>query len=230
METLSMTKREDSLERVDFQRYIPTAPDADAERRWRVLQAQRAAQERYDQRRARLDLATELEITDEMRARLLGDALDQTPSQRDAQRWAFEAVGRPWLALCGSTGCGKSVSLAWILAELGAVWISAERLNRVFSARYGDQYEEQELLRGCRLLLIDDVGTEREVALMLGALVELLESRKSARRRTAITTNLTPKAFVARYRHERLLSRVHESVEWSTSNGADLRRTLRVAP
>jgi chromosomal replication initiation ATPase DnaA len=207
-----------------FDAFVPKQLDPALEVEFLAQQARREALVRREQRKKNLESAPELELTDVMReALVLEVALEHTPSYDDARHWA-SGHPKPWLILGGGTGCGKSVAAAWILSQLGGIWMSAERIVRIFSAKFGDQYEEQELLRSCRLLFIDDIGTERDPLVMLSALIELMEARKSQRRRTVVTTNLPVSRFTARYRHERLISRMNESVHWCNSKHRDLRR------
>jgi hypothetical protein len=135
--------------------------------------------------------------------------------------WRAARISVPWLALSGGTGCGKSVAAAWMVADCGGMWVRAERLVRVFAASFGDQFEEQEQIRDCAFLVLDDIGSELDAARMTSVLIELLDSRKSRRQATLLTTNLGRPQFKDRYGNERLLSRLHESVQWEPISGTD---------
>ncbi len=188
--------------------------------------AQREIDERCDRRSARLDAAKDCRITDEVRAALVADeGLRETASLVAARAWYEDVTRKPWLVLAGNTGCGKSVAAAYTIARNGGLWIRAERLVRVFYANFGDQFEEQEKIRDCGLLVLDDVASELDASRMQSALIELLDARKSRRQCTVVTTNLSKTAFAARYGNERLISRLHESVLWvGDGASADMRR------
>lgn len=208
---------------IDWKRFVPPAGSEDNERRWEEELAQREASQRRQERAQRLESASDLRLTDDVhRALLDGSALLETESLRAAKRWALGGE-RPCLILCGGTGCGKSVGAAWILAQLGGVWLPAERACHVFAAHFGDGFATQTLARDCPMLMLDDVGIESDPARMLQVLTELLDCRKSRRHRTVITTNLPKVKFEARYKNERLWSRMAETVSWSGSSGKDLR-------
>jgi DNA replication protein DnaC len=102
--------------------------------------------------------------------------------------------------------------------------LSAERGARIFAAEYGELIAQQDTLRTCRMLFVDDVGTEKRPSAMQHMLIELLESRKSQRRRTVMTTNASVKLFNERYGDVRLDSRMSGWVHWVGSKGPDLRR------
>jgi DNA replication protein DnaC len=168
--------------------------------------------------------ATGCAVTDEVFAALRDGTLCETQALRELRVWA-EQRDKPWFALSGPTGCGKSVAVAEMLWNRGGRFIRADELVRVFSSMFGDQYELQQKIRGAYLLVIDDVGGELDSGRMLPALLDLLDSRKSAHSTpTVVTTNLTKTAFRDRYANDRLMSRMAESVLWFGLSGEDLRR------
>lgn len=208
---------------IDWKRFLPPPGTEENDRRWEEELALREAAQRRQERAQRLEAATDLRLRDEVHHALIeGAPLLETESLRAAKKWALGGE-RPALVLVGGTGCGKSVAAAWVLAQLGGVWLPAELACRNFAANFGEGYAQQTIARNCPMLMLDDVGTESDGARMLQVLTELLDSRKSRRHRTIITTNLTKARFEARYRNERLGSRMAESVSWSTSAGKDLR-------
>lgn len=209
-----------------FDKFVPASIDPALEREWLAAQTKREARVRQEARKKNLEAAPDLELTDEMHDAILVEALKNTPSLDEARRWV-SGHPRPWLVLAGGTGCGKSVAAAWLLAQHGGVWLTAKHAVRIFSASFGQQYDEQDLVRSCRLLFLDDVGTEDDSERMLGTLIELLEARKSQRRRTVMTVNLPVKKFIERYQNERLVSRMHQLVHWTNSKHPDMRRPER---
>ena len=163
-------------------------------------------------------------VTDEVLDAMRYERLVET----DATRAIADFCGRrqkPWLVLSGPTGVGKTVAVAHLLWTLGGKLVRADELVRLFASMFGDQYEQQQKLRDAHRLVLDDVGGELDHTRMLPALLDLLDSRKSARTRpTIVTTNLGKKDFAARYQNERLMSRMAESVHWVSLTGDDLRR------
>lgn len=189
------------------------AADHAAERRLRPLET----------RSRRLAQSPGLTLTDRTRELLLRGALDATPAMRATRDW-LRQPDKPILILSGATGVGKSVAAAWFVTERDALWFRAEALARLFSASFGQQYEDQDRVRGCGSLVIDDVGCEFDSERMLLTLLELFESRKSGATLTVITTNLTREQFGERYRNKRLDSRMEESVRFEGCGRVDLRR------
>lgn len=163
-------------------------------------------------------------VSDDVDEGLRAGTLKRTDSTVALDAW-HETRTKPWLVLSGPTGCGKSVAVAQMLWTHGGRFVRSDEVVRLFSSMFGDQYEQQQKLRDLPLLVIDDVGGELDAARMLPALLDLLDSRKSARSRpTIVTTNLSKKEFAARYANERLMSRMAESVQWAAVGGEDLRR------
>lgn len=168
--------------------------------------------------------AAQCPVSDDVDEGLRAGTLARSESTVAIDAW-HEPRTKPWLVLSGPTGCGKSVAVAQYLWTHGGRFVRADEIVRLFSSMFGDQYEQQQKLRDVPRLVIDDVGGELDATRMLPALLDLLDSRKSARNRpTIVTTNLSKKEFAARYANERLMSRMAESVQWAAVGGDDLRR------
>lgn len=164
-------------------------------------------------------------LTDEAWEAVIADQVVSTTALVALEQWAA-AGARPWIVLSGTTGCGKSFAAAEAIAHRGGEWVRADELVRIWWANFGDQYERQDTVRNARLLVIDDLGCELDAQRQLSVLLDLLDARKSARKHpTIVTTNLTKHAFAARYDNERLMSRMHESVQWVALDAGDMRRT-----
>jgi DNA replication protein DnaC len=125
--------------------------------------------------------------------------------------------------LTGGQGCGKSVAAAWAVAthEDPTVWVHALELERVFAAQFGDEIKQQERVCGARLLVLDDIGIEKDPAAMCQTLYRLLEARRQ--RRTIVTTNLSEAKWLERYCEPRLVSRFRELAVFFVDRGLDLR-------
>lgn len=204
----------------------PIATDADdRSREYDEMVAVDNARAESTRRLDNLQRATDCCVSDAVRDLLIsGKGLRETPALVFARTWLADQKRRPWLAIAGDTGIGKSVACAHVVAERGAVWFRAERLQRVWNASFGDQYDEQETARCCGMLILDDVGSEPDAAKMQTTLLELLDSRKARARSTVMTTNLSTSAFKTRYPNPRLHSLMHELVKWESGNGPDMRR------
>jgi DNA replication protein DnaC len=166
-----------------------------------------------------------VEVTDAVERMLLDHELRDTDAIKSVRHW-FERRQEPWMVLAGPVGCGKSVAAAAAVAYgPTALWLRSDALCRVFSSNYSEQRELQERVRTISLLVVDDLGAEPDPARMLLVLFDLLDARKSARRRpTIVTTNATRRALLERYPEPRLTSRLVESVQWFGLTGPDLRQ------
>lgn len=187
-------------------------PNADAEHLEMVRRAAR------DMRFGHLRKA-EPPITDDDLRRLGLDDLDTTPHLAAVQRWwqGDKAV----LVLMGTVGMGKTVAACWALGRLGGVFLRATDMWRPFQAF--DPREQQRVL-SCRVLVLDDLGREKDPAKSVEWLESIVDGRRSNGRRTIITTNLDPKGLRARYPDERLWSRLGQCFEWAAETGPDLRK------
>lgn len=164
-------------------------------------------------------------VTDAVHALLSTNSLGETAAIAALSAWSDDRHRKPWLALSGPPGCGKTVAVASLLWNMGGRFVRADELVRLFASMFGEQYERQQELRDAYKLMIDDIGGELDEKRMLPALLDLLDTRKSAHLQpTIFTTNLSKKDFAARYDNPRLMSRMAESVHWVALSGDDLRR------
>jgi DNA replication protein DnaC len=154
-------------------------------------------------------------VTDEMRAAIVDGSFDMTEALRVTESW-WARRETPWLILCGSSSCGKSVAAASPIAAHGGLWLTSNELVQAFSARFGEPFAMQQRAKTESLLVIDELGDEDEPALMTSALLQLLNVRNSAERTPVIaTTNLTFEALAARYPNDRIRLRLNELVTWA---------------
>jgi len=155
-------------------------------------------------------------------------------SQRTGSDQITEGV-EMWLAypgchtllVMGDVGTGKSTAAAWTVActQDNALWLSArvvddlERWKPVSSLAYT-----------VGLLVVDDLGTERETESGWGTetLGNLLVDRIDSCKRTIITTNLSPAAMMKRY-GDRLRSRLNRRPQAGLieAGAVDLRKLKR---
>jgi len=131
------------------------------------------------------------------------------------------------LVITGDVGTGKSTAAAWIVASTqdNALWLSARMVDDL------ERWKPvSELAYRVGLLVIDDLGTEREsesgwsTDTIGGLLVDRLDSGK----RTVVTTNLNGMGIVKRY-GDRLRSRLSRrpQVGLIEAGTTDLRRMKR---
>lgn len=192
-----------------------------------------------DARRGRLARSKPAVLPEDIEA-IIEDRLAPTPALEWVQRLrryqlrrrercqagGATPVGRPlnMLALCGDTGRGKTVASAWLLAEEGGYYATADELRRkVTSSSWKDRdWFDGFCLGGC--VIVDDIGTEFDLAAANLALFEVVNRRASlAGAYTLLTTNLTEAEFRTRY-DLRTIRRIEHAGAIVTVGGNDLRR------
>lgn len=147
----------------------------------------------------------------------------ETPAVLLVRDWirAGAPERRPWaLVMLGDTGVGKSVAaaLAWLLlrdedraaaqapgvfADLrGVHWIRARTLQRLSWDQRNETLQRCSAAHG---LVVDELGSEDDKT--REALLEVIEERGDAKRRTVMTSNLGAEEFRGRY-GDRFLDRL----------------------
>lgn len=162
-------------------------------------------------------------ITAEDRQRLIEDRFEETSAMKLVSAWL--KTDKPWFVLCGTTGRGKTLAALRATLRNHGRYMDARELERVFTARYGDDPETQQELLNRRFLVVDDLGRERDVAGMASALLELVDYRRTGREKTIAIANMTRAQFAQRYGDQRLLSRLNECAFWASIAGDDMRRS-----
>jgi len=169
-----------------------------------------------------------------------------TPGTVDAFRAACELAGRdagPGLVLAGTTGVGKThLALAILRAQVERLVRRGElESDCVFACvpdlmddlraavKVGRDRELLEHLRRARVLVLDDLGTERVTDWRAERLFLLLNGREFDRSITIVTTNYTDGALLAeRFGPDenvgnRIVSRLIGMCRWVTLEGPDYR-------
>lgn len=159
-----------------------------------------------------------------------GEPLYESHALRAAQRWfTVRGGGRrafTMLALAGDTGRGKTFAGAWLIAELGGRYITAEEMVRSFVVHNQSTDATVRRAKRARVLIIDDLGTELDAAAGNGALYDLCNRRVgNSRAWTLLTANLSEEAFRNRY-DKRTLERIEQCGSIMEVGGPNLRERL----
>jgi hypothetical protein len=154
--------------------------------------------------------------------------LEERSCLKAARDWATD--GMQWsLILSGGPGCGKTTAAAWAAHQMSMrnyrpKWVRCAAV--VDAPMFGG---EAELLKHrCRnagLLVLDDIGAgarERDAKPWLGWLDDVLDARWANKRKTIITTNMTP-GPLAQWLGARLCDRLNEGTIHATAE-ASMRR------
>lgn len=156
----------------------------------------------------------------------------QTQALDAVQRWflvRFEARrrARTMQVLLGETSRGKTFAAVWLIARLGGVYVTAERMRRLMDSHQQRQQQEFERLAATKVLVVDDAGGELDGPSAAATMFEIVNHRQGlANGWTVITANLSPQAFEARY-GVRTVRRIEHQGEIVEVGGPDLRRKGR---
>jgi DNA replication protein DnaC len=157
------------------------------------------------------------------------DDVDQPASIRDVALRAI-ATGKS-LYLQGGAGGGKTfLSIALLRDQLargraGRFVVVPDLLDRIrqgYGEKAGAADAILEAVEAVDLLVLDDLGTERDNDFALEKLYQIVNSRYLHERQTLITTNCTPKELAERI-GMRILSRIGEMCVPLTFTGPDRR-------
>lgn len=136
----------------------------------------------------------------------------------------------PSLLFYGKTGLGKThLSLAIanevLDAGFGVMYGSAQNyLERLEKEHFGrSEGDTMELLLGCDLLIMDDLGAEFQTAFTASAIYNIINSRILNGLPTIISTNLSP-AEITKCYGERVMSRILGNFRRFEFTGADIRQ------
>lgn len=144
------------------------------------------------------------------RRRVIDGPLENTQALERTRLWLVGAMrsvdpDRNILVLAGNPGTGKTLAAAWALATAGGRYVTTEEYLRSYSRWHRDVMQqdltsrELERFEGSGLVVLDEIGTERDATLMRDGLHRLVDRRQSRRRQlTIMITNLTRDDFIAR--------------------------------
>jgi DNA replication protein DnaC len=156
-----------------------------------------------------------------------------TDALRNVHRWQNARSTRSSsfgvLALLGETGVGKTVSFGWLLAGLGGMYTTAEKLRASFASTH---YRERELyLRALKtmVLIVDELGCESDAEGANAMLFDLMNSRRGTGRSglfwTGFASNLSDDDFRGRI-DPRTVYRIEQLGVVFTCKGDNLRGRL----
>lgn len=134
------------------------------------------------------------------------------------------------LLLCGSVGTGKSFLAAAIANELisqgtPCLMTNFSRIISRISEKFGGDQKYLDDLNRFDLLIIDDLGAERDSEYMWEKVMNVIDARYRAGLPLIVTTNLNPKDLYdpSDIRRQRVFSRLKEMCIFLEANGADRR-------
>lgn len=134
------------------------------------------------------------------------------------------------LLLCGSVGTGKSFLAAAIANELisqgtPCLMTNFSRIISRISEKFGGDQKYLDDLNRFDLLIIDDLGAERDSEYMWEKVMDVIDARYRAGLPLIVTTNLNPKDLYdpSDIRRQRVFSRLKEMCIFLEVNGADRR-------
>lgn len=139
------------------------------------------------------------------------------------------------ILMMGATGLGKthlslSIAQAVIDKGYGVVYGSAQNLLTTLEkerfSRSISEIDSLEILLGCDLLILDDLGAEFPTQFVSSCIYNIVNSRLNAGKPMIISTNLTPNELRERYT-DRIVSRIVGTYEILTFCGSDIRQILR---
>lgn len=134
------------------------------------------------------------------------------------------------LLLCGSVGTGKSFLAAAIANELinqgtPCLMTNFSRIISRVSEKFGGDQKYLDDLNRFDLLIIDDLGAERDTEFTWEKVMNVVDARYRAGLPLIVTTNLTLKELAdpSDIRRQRVFSRLKEMCIFLEVNGADRR-------
>lgn len=118
-------------------------------------------------------------------------------ARRYAEHWEEMERENRGLLLWGPTGTGKTFAAACVANALAERHVTVRMttlgqvLLRMFGLNGGARMDYMEELAGCRLLILDDFGMERQTPYAQEQVYELVNRRYLSGRPMIVTTNLT---------------------------------------
>lgn len=152
-------------------------------------------------------------LRDEDRKLILTDKLAASTALTKVRQWLGAAMrtavdpGVNTLVICGGMGTGKTVAAGWAISRHGGVYATVETYLRDYDRWLRDRSHDDKSsptiwrYKRAQLVVLDELGTETDAALMQRAFERLIDSRQSRRRElTLILSNLSRAEVVTRVR------------------------------
>lgn len=159
-----------------------------------------------------------------------GDQRDETIARKYAANFDAMREQGTGLLLCGQVGTGKSFLAAAIANELisqgtPCLMTNFSRIISRISEKFGGDQKYLDDLNRFDLLIIDDLGAERDSDFTWEKVMNVIDARYRAGLPIIITTNLGPKDFADRgdIRRQRVFSRLKEMCICLEIKGEDRR-------
>ena len=172
---------------------------------------------------------------------------DEPPPARAIMEGVFKACqsyarnfgpASPNLFMSGAPGLGKtflSASIARVVAERGYS-VVYDTFSSIFAKLEDEKFMRSDNLsavreqirryRECDLLIADDLGTEFTTSFTVSALYELVNTRLITKKKTIVSSNLTPDELFARYSPQ-IASRLSGEYTVLRFYGSDIRLKKR---
>lgn len=178
-----------------------------SEDEWQAEQARRRQEEASAaNRERRTSVIDQLEgrIPSHMQRLIREGAFEDTSAVKAVRAWLQSERPTPILVLVGGAGSGKTVAGICALCMSGGAFVRASDLAKRMDPWGQDREQHQPLDIRHRLIVLDDLGTERERdERFLSCLDEFVDARQGTYRGrqllTLITTNVPAKSLRTRY-------------------------------
>lgn len=159
-------------------------------RRWEARQGER-------DRRDRLEASAISQRLDERgMSAILTDQARDTKALRMVRAWV--ASSRPALVLLGDPGRGKTVAAAWALARVAGRYVTEQQLCEMRKGEWRTR-KSYETHLCTELLVIDELGRERDADLALQVMLDVIDARQRLPRRTLLLGNAEKELLIERY-------------------------------
>lgn len=194
----------------------------------RAAREARAEASRRAMRRAAVMRSIEpIPVAREMLDVIADDTIERsTPALDAARTWLAERRAKrakPLLVMLSGVGVGKTVAAAWLVARTGGAYVKMRDLAHLYRAGFGDDAAKFQSLITAKLLVVDELTTERDVDLGRAALHEVVDERGSRDRGLVLIANRTRVELAERY-DSRTVDRLRQHATAIDLGGPSMRR------
>lgn len=196
-----------------------------------------------EQKKIRIDNLRHMAFSDERFRRCTFDTDDgsntnlMTIAKNYVEKFPKALEQGKGLVFCGTVGTGKTFAAACIANALldrgyACMVTNFETISNVLQSCYEERYRFIEELNTFDLLVIDDLGAERNTEYMQKGVVNtIIDNRYRSMKPIIITTNLTKEQFCnpKEVDSARIYSRLKEICFFVENNTADRRETVAIS-